>query len=330
MGCRNGVTRAVLSIILLLQPVLADSAIDTLVSRVSSLPIPTPSADSSRTLSAASTCNGHSEYCTRSYSNITFVGSHDSAFVGPLPQQNQNIKVKAQLDMGIRYLQAQTHHSILDKKILELCHTSCFLEDAGPLKDFLVTIKKWLDSNPNEVVTLLLTNGDSVSVTEFGDTFASTGIIDYAYVPNEIPLSISDWPTLGDLITSGKRLIVFLDYGANTTKVDYIQDEFAHYFETAYDVTDASFSSCSIDRPSGASATGRMGLVNHFLDVDIFGVKVPARDKADTTNAASGKGSIGAQATSCEGLYGRAPNVVLADFVDKGEVIKAQRSLNGL
>ena len=253
--------------------------------------------------------------------------------------------------MGIRYLQAQTHHSILDKKILELCHTSCFLEDAGPLKDFLVTIKKWLDSNPNEVVTLLLTNGDSVSVTEFGDTFASSGITDYAYVPNENPPSISDWPTLGDLITSGKRLVVFLgmcdhhifppqdqgmmlicliDYGANTTKVDYIQDEFAHYFETAYDVTDASFSSCSIDRPSGASATGRMGLVNHFLDVDIFGVKVPARDKADTTNAASGKGSIGAQASLCEGLYGRAPNVVLADFVDKGEVIKAQRSLNGL
>ncbi|KAJ5339422.1 hypothetical protein N7452_006150 [Penicillium brevicompactum] len=330
MGCRNGVTRAVLSIILLLQPVLADSATSTLVSRASSLPIPTPSADSSRTLSAASTCNGHSEYCTRSYSNITFVGSHNSAFVGPLPQQNQNIKIKAQLDMGIRYLQAQTHHSILDKKILELCHTSCFLEDAGPLKDFLVTIKKWLDSNPNEVVTLLLTNGDSVSVTEFGDTFASSGITDYAYVPNENPPSISDWPTLGDLITSGKRLVVFLDYGANTTKVDYIQDEFAHYFETAYDVTDASFSSCSIDRPSGASATGRMGLVNHFLDVDIFGVKVPARDKADTTNAASGKGSIGAQASLCEGLYGRAPNVVLADFVDKGEVIKAQRSLNGL
>jgi hypothetical protein len=73
-----------------------------------------------------------------------------------------------------------------------------------------------------------------------------------------------------------------------------------------------------------------MGLVNHFLDVDIFGVKVPARSKAGKTNAATGKGSIGAQASLCEGLYGRAPNVILADFVDKGEVIKAQDNLNGL
>lgn len=76
--------------------------------------------------------------------------------------------------------------------------------------------------------------------------------------------------------------------------------------------------------------TGRMGLVNHFLDVEIFGVKVPARDKVEKTNAATGKGSIGAQASLCEGVYGRAPNVILADFVDKGEVIKAQDSLNGL
>jgi len=58
-------------------------------------------------------------------------------------------------------------------------------------------------------------------------------------------------------------------------------------------------------------------------------VKVPARDKAGRTNAATGKGSIGAQASLCEGLYGRAPNVVLVDFVDKGETIKAQNNING-
>ncbi|KAJ5143611.1 uncharacterized protein N7515_002398 [Penicillium bovifimosum] len=250
-------------------------------------------------------------------------------FVGPLPQHNQNIDIEAQLDMGIRYLQGQTHRSVLVNTTIELCHTSCFLEDAGSLKSFLKTIKKWLDAHPDEVVTLLLTNGDSVPVTEFGDTFASSGIADYAYTPSANPLLIADWPTLGDLISSGKRLVVFLDYGADPSKVDYILDEFAYYFETAYDITDSSFSSCSIDRPSGAAGEGRMGIVNHFLDIDLFGVLIPARDKADTTNAATGPGSIGAQAALCAGLYGRAPNVVLADFVDKGEVIKAQNSLNG-
>lgn len=111
--------------------------------------------------------------------------------------------------------------------------------------------------------------------------------------------------------------------------MDYILDEFAYYFETPYDVTDRSFQSCSIDRPAGASATGRMYIVNHFLDVDIFGLKIPDRIHAARTNAATGPGSIGAQASECETLYGRAPNAVLADFVDKGDVIEAQNELNG-
>ena len=160
----------------------------------------------------ASTCNGRSEYCDRSYSNVSFVGSHDSPFVGKLPQQNQNIKIENQLDMGVRYLQAQTHHSVLDKSVLQLCHTSCFLEDAGTLKSFLETVKGWLDENPNEVITLLLTNGDSVDITEFGDTFSESGISDYAFVPSSSPdtLSIDKWPTIGEMISSGKRLVVFL------------------------------------------------------------------------------------------------------------------------
>lgn len=119
------------------------------------------------------------------------------------------------------------------------------------------------------------------------------------------------------------------DYGADTKKVNYILNEFAYFFETAYDVTDSSFSNCSIDRPSGASASGRMYIVNHFLDVDIFGVKVPDRVHAARTNAATGDGSIGSQASLCEGLYDRAPNAVLLDFVDKGDAINAQNDLNG-
>jgi hypothetical protein len=72
-----------------------------------------------------------------------------------------------------------------------------------------------------------------------------------------------------------------------------------------------------------------MYIVNHFLDVDILGVLIPDRDRAATTNAATGEGSLGAQATECEALYNRAPNAMLADFVDKGDVIEAQNALNG-
>lgn len=120
-----------------------------------------------------------------------------------------------------------------------------------------------------------------------------------------------------------------VDYGADTSKVDYILNEFDYYFETPYDVTNSSFPNCNIDRPSGASASGRMYIVNHFLDVDILGADVPDRVDAAKTNAVSGEGSIGAQAAECEALYDRAPNGILLDFVDKGDAIAAQNELNG-
>lgn len=132
------------------------------------------------------------------------------------------------------------------------------------------------------------------------------------------------------LLVSEYKTLTYLDYGADTTKVNYINDEFSYYFETQYDVTDASFSNCSIDRPPGASADGRMYIVNHFLDKDILGADVPDRDAADHTNAASGDGSIGAEASTCEVLYNVNPNVVLLDFVDKGDAMGAQNALNGL
>lgn len=120
------------------------------------------------------------------------------------------------------------------------------------------------------------------------------------------------------------------DYGADESKVDYILNEFNYYFETPYDTTDASFNECTIDRPSGASADGRMYIVNHFLDEDILGIDIPNRDAASTTNAAEGDGSIGAQSDLCESLYGRAPNVVLLDWVGTGQAMTAQAELNGV
>lgn len=154
-------------------------------------------------------CNGHTTLCDRKYSNITFIGSHDSAFVGFLPTQNQHKSVAKQLSSGVRFLQAQTH--VLNGA-LELCHTSCLEEDAGSLKSYLSVVKHFLDSNPNEVVTLLIANGDSASPALFDSTFKATGLHSYAFVPSTSPntLPIDSWPTLGEMIGTGQRLVVFL------------------------------------------------------------------------------------------------------------------------
>jgi hypothetical protein len=159
---------------------------------------------------AAINCNGHAELCDRKYSNVTFIGAHNSPFVGALPTENQLTDVTSQLDSGVRFLTAQTHD--LDGTI-QLCHTDCLLLNAGTLLNYLDEIKSWLDANTNEVVTLLVTNGDSIAISEFGTVFASAGLDTYAYSPGST-LAIGDWPTLGELISSNKRLIVFMGMSA--------------------------------------------------------------------------------------------------------------------
>lgn len=111
----------------------------------------------------------------------------------------------------------------------------------------------------------------------------------------------------------------------------YILDEWKYFFETPFGVTDKNFQTCALDRPAGASPDGRMYIVNHFLDIEIFGgILIPHRLEAPRTNSATGDGSIGSQADLCTKTYNRLPNLILADFVDKGQVMEAQDMLNRL
>lgn len=98
--------------------------------------------------------------CSRSYGNISYVGAHNSYSVqaGSIAA-NQNYDVTTQLNNGIRMLQNQGHSQ--DGGI-HLCHSSCLLLDAGNITSYLSKVKSWLDENPNEVITILWVNSDSM------------------------------------------------------------------------------------------------------------------------------------------------------------------------
>ena len=245
----------------------------------------------------------------------------------------QNVHVEAQLDAGIRFLQAQTH---LDRRgQLSLCHTNCGMKHAGTVHDFLSTIVDWLVRHPNEVVTLL-TDDDKVSLDYFKRAFNSSGVEEIAYLP--LPShnrdDISTWPTLHHIISNERRLIAYLD---SYTESFYplIRNEWDEYWETKLDSTNANFPDCATSRPRALAkdpgdARYLMYIMNHFLDTKLLGVVIPDRYDAKRTNAATGKGSIGAQAELCREAYGKFPNVVLVDYFDRGSVFEAQKILNGL
>jgi hypothetical protein len=70
-----------------------------------------------------------------------------------------------------------------------------------------------------------------------------------------------------------------------------------------------------------------MNLLNHYLDVSVVGVTIPAEFDAFTTNAPP---SIAAGASACAPLNGgRNPNFLLFDWVDIGNVSAAVELLNG-
>lgn len=276
-------------------------------------------------------CNGHPELCSRKYSNITLIGTHGSSFPGIMPMANQNVDIKTQLDSGIRFLQAQTHHNAFGT--LSLCHTSCMINNAGSVQGYLKIVKDWLDAHPQEVVTLLLTNGDRINISEFDHAFTASELKPYAYVPTNTgnfssDYSIDSWPTLGEMIAMGKRLVAFVDYEPSAL-YPYILREFYYFWETPFDTTDPSFSQCTINRIL-AGANPKMYIINHFLDTQIFKMTVPNRRDASRTNAAAGAGSIGAQVELCRELHGNLPSVILVDYFERGEVFKVQSLLNGL
>jgi len=88
-------------------------------------------------------------------------------------------------------------------------YPACSLDSSAmTLYDFLRIIKNFLDANPYEVVTILLNDfiANDAAVT---DIFNQSGIVMYAYAHDRnLP-----WPTLRELITMNKRLIVMSDNG---------------------------------------------------------------------------------------------------------------------
>ncbi|KAK9897191.1 PLC-like phosphodiesterase [Cystobasidium minutum MCA 4210] len=280
--------------------------------------------------SAQSTCNGHAELCSRQYSNVSYIGAHNSYSVqaGSIAS-NQNYDVTAQLDNGIRMLQNQAHTQ--DNEV-HLCHSSCLLLDAGPLTDYLGKVRSWLDENPNEVITILWINSDSIPVASFGAAYQAVGLDQMAYVPTSTPVAYNAWPTLQELISSGKRVVSFMDYNADYSSVNYILDHFTHFWENPYSQTDASFP-CNVDR---GSADTQMYMMNHYLDKNLtfFGSQIPIPDTGslETTNAVSGSSSLGQNAAECAAQHGQYPTYLLVDFYDvkDGSVFEVAANLNGV
>ncbi|TFK99737.1 PLC-like phosphodiesterase [Pterulicium gracile] len=275
-------------------------------------------------------CNGSPALCERGYGTVSFVGTHNSYAVGSEDNLavNQGHDVTQQLNDGVRMLQVQAHTK---GTTIQLCHTSCDLLDGGSLLDYLRKVKTWMDANPQEVVSMLIVNIRNQPPTAFSSIFTQAGLADLAYTPVAPSVAVADWPTLGSMIESGKRLVIFMDNQAQYDVVSWIIDEFSNMWETGFNIVDPTLFNCQVNRTSGDPST-QLALINHFLNQVVVSFPAPFPERANVTNAATGEGSLGAEVGVCGEVIGRAPNFMLVDFYEYGggSVFEVAASANGV
>ncbi|EAA32093.1 hypothetical protein GE21DRAFT_7173 [Neurospora crassa] len=270
-------------------------------------------------------CNNYPEFCDRKYSNITEVGCHNSPFVrANSAAANQQLGVVDQLNDGVRFLQAQIQWAKNDT-VPHFCHTTCDLFDAGPITEWLTTVKDWVVAHPYDVVTILLGNGNYSTPDFYVPHIEKTGILRYIYTPPVIPMTLNDWPTLSHMILTGQRVVMFMDYMANQTAYPWLLDEFTQMWETPFDPVDRNFP-CVVQRPPDLpadQAKNRLYLMNHNLngEANLLGnvLSVPDLSRINETNSAEGFGSLGLAANNCRSDWGRPPNVLNVDYYNMGD-----------
>ncbi|KAG0174422.1 hypothetical protein DFQ28_007693 [Apophysomyces sp. BC1034] len=280
-----------------------------------------------------SSCNGYPELCSKPYNSLTYVLTHNSYGFTENPGANQMCSINTQLSDGVRGLKLSavkpSNGTSTGADAIRLCHTDCRILDAGPAKDTLTSVAAWLKSNPNEVLTIMWNNMGKFTAADFQAAYEASGILDYTYTQTEGNLK---WPTLQEMISSGKRVVNFLDSGADQASVPWLMSEFNYVFETPYNNMNESSFSCVIDRPADpAQPANMMYVMNHFLykSVGSLGgivVEVPQKDTANVTNA----NSLLNQAQTCSTTFGRAPNFLEVDFYNKGNTLQIAAQLNNV
>jgi hypothetical protein len=186
-------------------------------------------------------------------------------------------------------------------------------------------------------VTIIIANKvETPAMSKWKAVFDKSEMTNLAYVPPQPIMSRNDWPTLGNMISSGKRVIVFMDQGLEgrqEANAEFMLPEFNMVWEDRYDPTDIAFP-CKVDRTAGPlSPREQLNLINHNLNVNLlrgFGdlaFLLPDRLNSPRTN---GVDLILKHAAQCSRFVDdQNPNFVLVDYVNVGQGVLAVDKLNG-
>lgn len=254
-------------------------------------------------------CNGHSDLCGRRFDEVASVMTHNAmaneaqGFAIP----NQVESMTTQMADGVRGMMLDTHYY---KDEVTLCHGDCLVGNR-PLLDGLVEIRTFLEAHPREVMTLIFES--QVSEPDTAAVFEAAGLTDLLHTQDPG----QPWPTLGEMITDGRRLVVFSDKSKG--KVPWHHPVWDHCWETHWSNQELSDFDCE---PNRGDPDNPLFIMNHFLTNP---AALPSLAKQ--ANANPGFQDLAFQ---CREESGNIPNFVTVDFYSIGDVFQVVDALNGL
>lgn len=254
-------------------------------------------------------CNGSELLCTRRFDEVAYASAHNAmsneeeGWIAP----NQYFPIQTQLEDGIRNLMLDTHYY---GETPHLCHGSCQF-GRKPLADGLMEIKSFMDANPHEVISIFFER--YISVNDTVAVFADTGLVDYVYAHEES----SPWPTLGDMVESGLRLVVFdQDTGGEPPWYHYIWD---FIWDTDWANKRPEDFDCSLRRGNSSNS---LFSINHFLTNPLANPSLAEHVNHNPFFLERVEG--------CMNETGQLPNFISVDFYSIGDVFEVVDTLNGL
>jgi hypothetical protein len=195
------------------------------------------------------------------------------------------------------------------ERVIWLCHTVCEL-GATAMENALADFRDFLERNPGEVLILFIE--PYVPPAEIETAFEDAGVDRYvAEFDRSAPL-----PTLGKLVRTDRRLIVFTERDADGT-VPWYLDGFSFVQDTPLGATKVEDLSCDLNR---GDADSPMLMLNHWADV------FPPRRGANSEFHS--KREVVNRAHRCARERGLPVSLIATDHYDDGKFIDAVEKLN--
>ena len=169
-----------------------------------------------------------------------------------------------------------------------LCHSLCEL---GGIRweTEMTAVEQWLATHPREVVTFFVQ--DEVTPADTDAVFRAAGLLPYVHTQRVG----RPWPTLGQMIDSGRRVVVLMENNGGGTKYPWLLQGFEWVQDTPYENPTVADLSCRLER---GPADAPILLVNHWLGgvtslvtdartVNARDVLLPALEQCERARAAA-------------------------------------------